>query len=44
MQSGGDVVGAIKYRQDMATAWSKIVKGQINVASCSIDDIENGRF
>lgn len=28
----------------MAQKWSKIVKGQINVSSCTITDIENDRF
>ncbi len=44
MQANGDVARAIKYREDMAKVWQKIVKGQINVASCTIDDIENGKF
>lgn len=44
MQESGDVVGAIKYRDNMATTWSKIVKQQINVGKCTIEDIEKGRF
>ena len=44
MQKGGNVVGAIKYREDMAKRWSKIVKWQINVGKCSIEDIEQDRF
>jgi predicted transcriptional regulator len=44
MQAGGDVANAIKYRENMAKTWQKIVKGQLNVSSCTISDIENGRF
>jgi len=44
MQQGGRVADAIKYREDMAKTWSKIVKQQINVGKCTIEDIENGRF
>jgi len=44
MQESGQVAKAIKYREQMATTWSKIVKQQINVGKCTIEDIENGRF
>lgn len=44
MQESGRVAEAIEYREKMATTWSKIVKQQINVGKCTIEDIENGRF
>lgn len=44
MQKNGDVSDAIKYREKMAKIWQKIVKGQINVSGCTINDIENEKF
>lgn len=44
LEDSGKADEAIKYRMRAAQNWSKIVKQQINVASCTIEDIENGKF
>lgn len=41
LQKDGKWIESIKYREEMATKWSQIVKEQVNTAGMSLTEVKN---